>query len=142
MMSKLRGSKNSAIALSALVVIVIAAAALSGHFGVSGQQTYSTANVSGKVIGKAYTQGNAVGNVTTIFFGPTNDSSQKGLPANIKSDGSYSITLTNGMNYTVYMYVINPNNDEDTGICQGQTIFMNNIHQASYVFDITPVNCE
>jgi hypothetical protein len=39
------------------------------------------------------------------------------------------------------MYVINPNNDEDTAVCQGQTVFLTNIHQATYVFDIFPVNC-
>jgi hypothetical protein len=141
-MSRPRGSKSLFIALLALVAIaIVAAAGLSGNFSLSGQQTYPTATVSGRVIGKAFTEGNAVGNVTTIFFGPTNNSSQKGLPANIKSDGSYSIILSNGMNYTVYMYVINPNNDEDTAVCQGQTVFLTNIHQATYVFDIFPVNC-
>jgi len=130
----------------ALIVLVAAAAifaatTLSGNFGLSGQQSYSTATVGGKIIGKAFTEGNAVGNVTTIFFGPTNNPSEKGLPAGIKADGTYLITLTNGMNYTVYMYVVDPNNDEDTGICQGQTISLNNLHQASYVFDISPVNC-
>ena len=141
-MSKLRGSRNILIALLALVAVaIVAAAAFSGNFSLLGPQTYPTATVSGRVIGKAFTEGNAVGNVTTIFFGPTNNSSQKGQPADIKSDGSYSIALRNGMNYTVYLYVINPNNDEDTAICQGQTVFLDDIHQASYAFDITPVNC-
>jgi hypothetical protein len=97
--------------------------------------------VGGRIIGKAFTEGNAVGNVTTVFFGETNNPSAKGLSAAIKADGTYSITLTNRMNYTVYMYVVDPNNAGDTGICQGQTISLNDPHQASYVFDIIPVNC-
>lgn len=124
-----------------VAVAIVATIALSGGVSLSGQRTYSTATVGGKIIGKAFTEGNAIGNVTTIFFGATNNSTGKGLPAGIKADGTYAITLTNGMNYTVYMYVVDPNNDEDTGICQGQTVSLNNLHQASYVFDMIPVNC-
>src|SRR5438445_3100725 len=133
MSAQSRRSKRLVIALIVLAAAAIfAATTLSGNFGLSGQQSYSTATVGGKIIGKAFTEGNAVGNVTALFFGPTNNSSQaKGLPADIKAGGAYSITLTNGMNYAVYMYVVDPNNDEDTGICQGQTISLNNLHQAS-----------
>ncbi len=141
MPTKSRGSKKLVIALIVLVAAAIfAATTLSGNFGL-GQQTYSTATVGGKIIGKAFTEGNAVGNVTNIFFGPTNNQSRAGFPADVMAGGVYAVTLTNGMNYTVYMYVVDPNNDEDTGICQGQTISLNNLHQASYVFDISPVNC-
>jgi hypothetical protein len=133
---------HRALALIALVAVaILATATLSGNFRLLGQQTYSTAKVGGRIIGKAFTAGNAIGTVTTIFFRPANNSTAKGLPASIDADGTYSITLTNGKNYTVHMYVVDPNNDEDTGICQGQTVFLNNLHQASYSFDITPVNC-
>lgn len=143
MSTQSRGPKKLVIGLIILVAIaIVVTIAFSSDFSFLGQQKYSTVTVGGRIIGKAFTEGNAVGNVTTLFFEPTNDSSQRrGLPAGIKADGTYSITLTNGMNYTVYMYVVDPNNDEDTGICQGQTIFLNNLHQASYFFDITPVNC-
>ena len=140
---QLRESKKIVIALVVLVATaILATAALSGNFGLFGQQTYPTATVGGRIIGKAFTEGNAVGSVTAVFFESTNNPPQaKGLPASIKADGTFSITLTNGMNYTVYMYVVDPNNDEDTGICQGQTVSLNNLYQASYVFDVTPVNC-
>jgi hypothetical protein len=135
--------KRVVIALVVLAATaVLTTTTLSGNFGLSGQQTYPTASVGGKIIGKAFTEGKAVGNVTTLFFKPANSPPQaKGLPADIKDGGTYSITLTNGMNYTVYMYVLDPNNDEDTGICQGQLISLNNPHQASYVLDIRPVSC-
>jgi hypothetical protein len=135
--------KKVVIALVVLAATaVLATTILAGNFDLSAQQTYSTATVGGKIIGKAFTEGKAVGNVTTLFFKPANSPPQaKGLPADIKAGGIYSITLTNGMNYTVYMYVVDPNNDEDTGICRGQPISLNNSHQASYVLDIRPVNC-
>jgi hypothetical protein len=142
MSAQSQGPKKVVIGLVVLVAIaIVATIGLSGDFSLSGQQNYSTAAVGGRIIGKAFTEGNAVGNVTTVFFGQTNNASAKGLPAAIKADGTYSITLANGMNYTVYMYVVDPNNDEDTGICQGQTVSLNNLRQASYVFDFIPVNC-
>jgi len=143
MLSQSLRPKKFVIALVALVaVLIVATGALSGNLNLTGQQTYPTATVGGRIIGKAFTEGNAVGNVTSIFFGAVNNTAQgKGLPADIKADGTFSIRLTNGMNYTVYMYVVDPNNDEDTGICQGQEVFLNNLHQSSYFFKITPVNC-
>jgi len=137
------GRKKFVVALVALLVAaVVATAALSGDLNLTGQQTYPTATVGGRIVGKAFTEGNAVGNVTGIFFGAMSNSTQgKGSPADVKGDGTYSIRLTNGMNYSVYIYVVDPNNDEDTGICQGQELFLNNLHQSAYGFDITPVNC-
>ncbi len=138
-----RVSKKLVIpALALLAVAIVAISAISGNLNLLGQQIYPNAMVRGTIIGKAFTEGKVVGNVTAVFFRPANTPSEgRGLPADVKIDRTYSIRLTNGMNYTVYLYVVNPNYDEDTGICQGQEISLSNLHQASYVFDITPVNC-
>ncbi len=129
-----------------VVVIVVAAlaiAALSGRLNFSSQTTYPAATVSGKITGNAFTEGNALGNVTAMYFQPSSggQSQGNGFPAVIKGDGTYSIKLTNGMNYTVFMNVVNPDNNSDTGLCQGQTVALNSPQKASYVFDMTPVNC-
>jgi hypothetical protein len=134
--------KKLAIALLALLAVaILTAVSLSGNLNILGQPTNSTVTVSGKIIGRAFTEGNAVGNVTAMFFGPTTGHSQGNVPAIVKSDGTYSIRLTNGMNYTIFMNVVDPNNNADTGVCQGQTVSLNDLQKASYTFDITPVNC-
>lgn len=142
MLTELRRSRKMAIAFIAVVAVaIVAAAALSGSFNFSGQKKYSTATVSGKVIGQAFTEGNAVGNVTAIYFGLNGQSQANQLPAKIKPDGSYSITLTNGMNYTALISVVDPNNNADTGVCQSQPVSLNDLHAASYVFNLTPYSC-
>lgn len=143
MLTQSRRSRKIVIALIALIsVAIVAAVALSGNFNLSGQKKYSTATVSGRVTGQAFTEGNAVGNVTAIYFGLDSGQSQGNqLPAKIKSDGSYSITLTNGLNYTALISVVDPNNNADTGVCQSQPFSLNDLHAASYVFDITPYSC-
>ncbi|MDA4118056.1 MAG: hypothetical protein OK455_06905 [Thaumarchaeota archaeon] len=142
MSTQARRSKEIVIASLAVVAIAVLAVALLGNFGHPPQQTFSKATLSGKITGKVYTPGNAVGNVTALLFRPVNNSTQlKGLPANLDANGSYSITLTNGINYKVSMYVVDPTNDEDTGFCQGQTVVLNDLHVAAYSFDITPFGC-
>src|SRR5467141_991815 len=123
--------KKLAIALLALLAIaVLTAVSLSGNFNILGQPAYSTVTVSGKIIGRAFTEGNAVGNVTAMFFGPTTGHSQGSVLAMVKSDGTYSIRLTNGMNYTIFMNVVDPNNNADTGVCQGQTVSLDDLQKA------------
>jgi hypothetical protein len=125
-----------------LAVVVISAVAVSGNFFLPHQPTYPTATVEGKVVGKAYTAEHAVGTVINLFFLSTSNQSQgKGIPATLNPDGTYSVSLKNGMNYTVYMYVIDPNNDEDSGVCQAQTVSLRNLNEPTYMVDVNPVNC-
>ena len=132
-----------AAALLAVVAVgIIAVAALTGNLNLFGQKTYPMATVSGKITGQAFTEGGALGVATSILLEPVGAQSQaKGFSGDVKADGSYSITVTNGINYTVFISVTDPNNNSDTGLCQGQTVVLNSPQNASYVFDMTPVNC-
>jgi hypothetical protein len=50
--------KKIAIALLALLVVaILAEVSLSGNFNIFGRPTYPTATVSGKIIGRAFTEG-------------------------------------------------------------------------------------
>ena len=142
MPTQTRRSGKAVLALVALVaIVVVAAVALSGNF-MSGQKTYPTVAVSGRIDGQVFTEGNAVGSVTAMYFGKVGGQSPGGeLPADIKPDGTYSIRLTNGMNYTVLLNVVDPSNSADTGVCQGQPVSLNNLHEGTYVVDIIPFNC-
>jgi hypothetical protein len=85
--SQARRSKEIVIASLAVVVIAVLAVALLGDSGHPPQQTFSKATLSGKITGKVYTPGNAVGNVTALLFRPVNNSTQlKGLPANLDAN--------------------------------------------------------
>jgi anti-sigma-K factor RskA len=135
--------RSVVLALVALLAVaIVAGVALSAGYNLSGKKTYATATVSGKIVGQVFTEGNAVGVVTAMSFQSTSSQSKVNqFDANVKTDGTYSITLTNGMNYTVVISVVDPNNNADTGVCQAQPVSLNNTSVASYAIDITPFNC-